>query len=216
MTEQELAEYDDCELDLLTGRWAAPMTFSDVRGLCETAPKMSKEEASRFSATVGDCHVDVPADWNRVAAEGLVAAEAKEKARVAAEAKKDEAHALVMAEFKEKARVAAEAKAKAWVEAHAEEQAREKARVEAEAEEQARIADRLDRLETDWVAAEAEDKEWMVEAEKAHVADEEWWVETAESVAHRARYGSGCVTTRRLTEEQWRARKAEASESETP
>ena len=48
MTAQELAEYDDCELDLLTGRWAAPMTFSDVRGLCETAPKMSQEEASRF------------------------------------------------------------------------------------------------------------------------------------------------------------------------
>ena len=66
-TAQELAEYDDCELDLLTGRWADPMTFSDVRALCETAHKLTKEEASRFSSsTEGDCHVDVPADWNRL------------------------------------------------------------------------------------------------------------------------------------------------------
>ena len=173
-------------MELLTGRWAAPMTFSDVRGLCETAPKMSQEKVDETPTwgsdppSVGDCQVDVPADWNRVAAEGLVAAEAKEKARVAAEAKKAEKHALVMAEFKEKARVAAEAKEKAWVE------------------------------------AEAEDKDWEAAEEKARVADEEWMVETAESVARRARGGSNMVVKLRMTEEQWRARKAEASESENP
>ena len=69
MTDQELAEADVNDDDLfeaLDGRWAAPMTFSDVRALCETAHKMTKEEASRFSSTEGDCQVDVPADWNRL------------------------------------------------------------------------------------------------------------------------------------------------------
>ena len=71
MTEQELADErqnlqdgDDGDLELLTGRWAAPMTFSDVRALCETAHKMTKEEASRRDETEGDCLVQVPADWN--------------------------------------------------------------------------------------------------------------------------------------------------------
>ena len=83
MTEQELAESytragdsadsapsDQC-IELLTGRWAAPMTFSDVRGLCETAPKMSQEEVDETPTwdedppSVGDCGVDVPVDWNR-------------------------------------------------------------------------------------------------------------------------------------------------------
>ena len=66
------------------------------------------------------------------------------------------------------------------------------------------------------MAAEAEDKEWMVEAEKARVADEEWMVETAASVARRARGGCGMVEKRRLTDEEWRARTVQASESETP
>ena len=54
-------------IELLTGRWAAPMTFSDVRALCETAPKMSQEEAEKFCrvdmpSSAGDCAVDMPAD----------------------------------------------------------------------------------------------------------------------------------------------------------
>ena len=117
-TDQELAEYDDCELKLLTGRWAEPMTFSEVQVLYETLP------GERMASGVDDGK-DVPADWNRVAAEGLVAAEAKKKARVAAEWAKHEKHSLLMLERKE-------------------------ARFAAEAKEKARVADRL---ETDWVAA---------------------------------------------------------------
>ena len=57
-------------VELLTGRWAAPMTFSDVRALCETAPKMSQEEVDETPTwgsdppSVGDCGAAVPADWN--------------------------------------------------------------------------------------------------------------------------------------------------------
>ena len=67
MTAEEWAYADDTDEGLfepLDGRWAEPMTFSDVQALCEPAHRMTKEEATRFSATVGDCHVDVPADWN--------------------------------------------------------------------------------------------------------------------------------------------------------
>ena len=69
LTDQELAEYDDCELEALDGRWADPMTFSEVRALYETAPKMSEERAKEMrgwgmSALVGDCLVEVPSDWN--------------------------------------------------------------------------------------------------------------------------------------------------------
>ena len=107
MTDQELAEYDDCELEVLDDRWAAPMTFSDVKHLYETLP------GERMSGGVDDGK-DVPADWNRRVSEAedkaRVAAEAKEKARVAAEAK-----ARVAAEAKEQARVAAEAKEQALV-----------------------------------------------------------------------------------------------------
>ena len=57
---QNLQDGNDGDLELLTGRWAAPMTFSDVRALCETAHKMTKEEASRRDETEGDCLVQVP------------------------------------------------------------------------------------------------------------------------------------------------------------
>ena len=115
MTDQEMAEADDTDagdiFKALDGRWAAPMTFSDVKHLYETLP------GERMSGGVDDGR-DVPADWNRVAAE------AEDKARVAAEAKDKEWRAS-MAEFEEKARVEAEAKGKAWVAAHAEEKDRE-------------------------------------------------------------------------------------------
>ena len=65
-TDQELAEAEaDGLLEALTTRrWAVPMTVSEaVRELCETAPKMNKEEAKRCFQAVGDCMVDVPADW---------------------------------------------------------------------------------------------------------------------------------------------------------
>ena len=65
MTDEELADDDDDLYEAIDGRWAKPMTFSEVRALYETAHKMTKEEAAGFSSTEGDCHVTVPADWNR-------------------------------------------------------------------------------------------------------------------------------------------------------
>ena len=60
--EQELAEDDDDEFEALDGRWAKPMTFSEVRVLYETAHKMTKEDECW---SVGDCNVELPADRNR-------------------------------------------------------------------------------------------------------------------------------------------------------
>ena len=62
MTDQELAECDDCELEAVDGRWDAPMTFSDVLALCEPAHKWTKEEADELSESEGDCYVEVLTD----------------------------------------------------------------------------------------------------------------------------------------------------------
>ena len=65
LTDQELAEEDDDILfEALDGRWADPMTFADGRALYETAHKMTKEEASRFLSTEGDCQVEKKSDGN--------------------------------------------------------------------------------------------------------------------------------------------------------
>ena len=72
-----LSGYTD-DAEALDGRWAAPMTFSDVKHLYNTLPGDTRPSG------VDDAR-DVPADWDRVAAEArekaLVAAEAKEKAQ---------------------------------------------------------------------------------------------------------------------------------------
>ena len=100
MTADELSGHngpDDDPAESLAGRWRAPMTWEEVSHLYKTLPK---------SAGWLDEVRLVPVDWP------IVAAEAEEKARVAAVA---EEKAWVAAE--EKARVAYEAKEKASVSA---------------------------------------------------------------------------------------------------
>ena len=75
LTDQEMAEADDTDdksmfeaLDGRYGGWAKPMTFSEVRVLYETAPKMSKEDVKESNwrdDAAGDCQVDLPSAWKR-------------------------------------------------------------------------------------------------------------------------------------------------------
>ena len=121
-----LSGYTD-DAEALDGRWAAPMTFSDVKHLYNTLPGDTRPSG------VDDAR-DVPADWDRVAAEArekaLVAAEAKEKAQAE--------KALVAREAREKARESA--KDKEWRVVAAEGQAQvEKARVAREAKDVTQI-----------------------------------------------------------------------------
>ena len=122
MTADELSGYngpDDDPAESLVGRWRAPMTWEEVSHLYKTLPK---------SAGWDDEVRLVPVDWP------IVAAEAEEKARVAAEAKK-KAWTIMAAKAKEEAwtiRRAAEAEEKARVAAEAEEKVAAEAAAAAE------------------------------------------------------------------------------------
>ena len=59
LTDQELGEGDEDDLEALGGLWADPMTFSEVRVLYETAHKMTKDEVEWSWEAVGNCNVEL-------------------------------------------------------------------------------------------------------------------------------------------------------------